>query len=277
MVDGGGAAAEPSPVFVARLAVVPETGAQAASAVPPEWAATPERVARRKKPRLATALGIVLAVVLLLGAFSFALTYVVVRRGRVPAGVPDVQAAAPAPPVPVLPALQAPGAAPVPRAPSPPAMAGAVGTEPPAAPPLGVPADPTAPTALPPAPDSPAVDQAAIDDQVDVLLARAARARSTGRLAQAETDLLHALKLRPRSSRAVAGLVLTHLKRRDSSSAVRWARRLVELRPRRSTSHVLLGDALKLGGDQAGARAAWERALELSPRDKAARARLTRR
>ncbi|UJR82313.1 response regulator [Sandaracinus amylolyticus] len=108
----------------------------------------------------------------------------------------------------------------------------------------------------------------------DQLIARANFRRNNGELQAAEADYLRVLRTDPRNARAIAGLVRLHMARRDARAATQWARRLVAARPNLPANHVLLGDALLLGGDRDGARRAWQRALEISPGFRDARRRL---
>ncbi len=56
--------------------------------------------------------------------------------------------------------------------------------------------------------------------------------------------------------------------------AVAWARQSTELGPDHARTHVLLGDALRASGDQAGAAKAWRKAAEVDPDDAEARYRV---
>jgi hypothetical protein len=117
------------------------------------------------------------------------------------------------------------------------------------------------------------------DRRLDVGRARANRLvnvghrlRRGGRLGMAEASYLKALDAEPRYARAMAGLVRVHLKRRDGVEALRWARKLTQLQPRRSNNQLLLGDAYALMDAHGAARKAWTTAARYGSR--AARKRL---
>jgi hypothetical protein len=93
-----------------------------------------------------------------------------------------------------------------------------------------------------------------------------------GQLGLAEAAYLKALAALPGYPRAMAALARVHLKRKDGSEAVRWAERLVARQPRRGNNQLLLGDAWALRGNDARARAAWQRAASYG--NAAARKRL---
>lgn len=82
-----------------------------------------------------------------------------------------------------------------------------------------------------------------------------------GRLGLAEASYLKALKTMPSYPRAMAGLVRVHIERKDGAEAVRWAEQLVASQPQSGPNQLLLGDARALRGDDAAARAAWNRAI----------------
>jgi hypothetical protein len=111
-------------------------------------------------------------------------------------------------------------------------------------------------------------------DRVRILIRRGNYRRTHGQLQAAESDYLRVLRMQPSSARAMAGLARLHMSRRDSRAAVHWARRLADARPTQPGNHVLLGDALQMAGDQAGARRAWQRALRVQPGYRDARRRL---
>jgi Flp pilus assembly protein TadD len=56
--------------------------------------------------------------------------------------------------------------------------------------------------------------------------------------------------------------------------AVTYAQRIVEKRRKRVPYRLLLGDALLMVGDAAGARKEWQAALQIDPRNRGARMRL---
>ncbi|MFO0686359.1 MAG: hypothetical protein U0234_30125 [Sandaracinus sp.] len=100
--------------------------------------------------------------------------------------------------------------------------------------------------------------------------------RTHGDLQGAEADYLHVLRMSPNNARAMAGLARVHLARHDARTAATWARRLAEGHSPNAGNYVLLGDTLQASGDAAGARRAWERALQISPGYRDARRRLGR-
>ncbi len=91
------------------------------------------------------------------------------------------------------------------------------------------------------------------------LVRQATRYRRRNRLGMAEAYYLKALSIWPRYPRAVSGVVRVHLQRRDGDEALRWARKLVAMQPRRSNNQLLLGDAYKLRGYLKRAERAWHR------------------
>jgi tetratricopeptide (TPR) repeat protein len=108
------------------------------------------------------------------------------------------------------------------------------------------------------------------------LVDRANFRRSHGDLPGAEADYLQVLRSSPNNARAQAGLARLHLARHDARTASTWARRLAEGHSPNAGNYVLLGDTLQATGDSAGARRAWERALEITPGYRDARRRLGR-
>ena len=88
----------------------------------------------------------------------------------------------------------------------------------------------------------------------------------------AEASYLKALQALPNYARALCGLVAVHLARRDGVEALRWARKLVQLQPKRGIHQRLLGDAHALTGSTAAARQAWQLGSRLG--DRTARQRM---
>ncbi|MFK7988353.1 MAG: tetratricopeptide repeat protein [Sandaracinaceae bacterium] len=66
------------------------------------------------------------------------------------------------------------------------------------------------------------------------------------------------------------GLAQVALAQENAAEALRHAEEAVRLRRTRARYHRLLGDARRLGGDEPGARRAYERAVSLDPEDEAA-------
>ncbi len=113
-------------------------------------------------------------------------------------------------------------------------------------------------------------------DDPQRLVDRANFRRTHGDLPGAEADYLHVIRVSPNNARAQAGLARLHLARHDARTASTWARRLAEGHSPNAGNYVLLGDTLQAAGDTAGARRAWERALEITPGYRDARRRLGR-
>lgn len=84
------------------------------------------------------------------------------------------------------------------------------------------------------------------------------------------------LELDPREHHAMIGLAAILMERGAPAEAAELLEGAVRRRPRRAHYRVLLGDALAAAGDQAGARGAWERALESEPDNARALRRLGR-
>ncbi len=83
-----------------------------------------------------------------------------------------------------------------------------------------------------------------------------------------------ALELAPNHPRALAGRLRLALSEKDAELALQHARALAQARPKSAMAQLLLGDAERLAGDLAAARAAWHHAARLGSPD--ARARLRR-
>ena len=81
-----------------------------------------------------------------------------------------------------------------------------------------------------------------------------------GRLASAEASYLKALQAWSSYPLPRAGLVRIHLKRGEGVEALRWAKRLIRLQPRRGNNQLLLGDAHAMTGAMSRARKAWSKA-----------------
>jgi hypothetical protein len=80
------------------------------------------------------------------------------------------------------------------------------------------------------------------------------------KLQAAKSAYVKALRAFPEYPRSLAGITRVELQRKDGAEAVRWARRLIAVQPKRGNNQLLLGDALALHGDDSLARAAWRRA-----------------
>jgi predicted Zn-dependent protease len=90
----------------------------------------------------------------------------------------------------------------------------------------------------------------------------------------AETLYRRALALDPRNHYAMLGLAEILVERGQAAEAVPLLEGAVARRRNRAPYRVLLGDARRAAGDEAGARRAWEEALEVDPENRQARARL---
>ncbi|MBO6933614.1 MAG: hypothetical protein JJ863_01525 [Deltaproteobacteria bacterium] len=100
--------------------------------------------------------------------------------------------------------------------------------------------------------------------------------RSRRRYTLAERRYESALRLSASNARALTGISLVKIAQREPNQAVRYARRLVRVRPGSAGARVILGDALALDGDRTGARREYRKALEINPRHSGARRRLRR-
>lgn len=108
----------------------------------------------------------------------------------------------------------------------------------------------------------------------DILVYRAQRMIRSGDLNLARATLDRAWELDPKNPQAMAGYAALFVATKDGASALKWARKAVRKRSRRPQYHILYGDALRLEGDLAGARKAWQKALALDPGNRKAKQRL---
>jgi tetratricopeptide (TPR) repeat protein len=144
-------------------------------------------------------------------------------------------------------------------------------------PPVATEAVGTDPAEVAEAPEDPEDAAATADERAERvrrLIREANYARSHGDAEAAEAGYLHVLRLDRANARALAGMVRLYQSRSEPRTALFWARRLTTLHPEMPANHVLLGDILEATGDHSGARAAWERALSVSPGYDAAERRL---
>jgi hypothetical protein len=240
----------------------------------PERAESEVRSARRfkrgPKPLLLGALGLA---VLATGGIA------AVFLGVVPDPLADAAVEAPLPPRPATPKLTTDTAAPAP-APAPlptPAEAvdekpsaaqanvGKPGAKPIAAAPVAV--KPQAKSELSLADDGDASDSAA-------LLANARKALADDNASGAEALARRALAREPDDHHAMEVLARALIDQDRGPEAVVLARRIVEKRKKRVPYRLLLGDALLMTGDQAGARNEWQAAAALEPSNREVQQRL---
>lgn len=83
-----------------------------------------------------------------------------------------------------------------------------------------------------------------------------------------------ALNADPGNPHAYVGLAHVSLRAGTRADALAYAQHAVQVRPRRAAYRILLGDVYQAMGDRAHARAAWEEALRLEPRNREATRRL---
>lgn len=107
------------------------------------------------------------------------------------------------------------------------------------------------------------------------LLANGDRFRSQGHHGRARHNYGLALRSDPDNRWAMAGLIRSHLAQGHVARAREWTLRLRRESPRWATSHILHGDVLTRSRDVRGARTAYQRALQLAPRNAEARRKLT--
>lgn len=121
-----------------------------------------------------------------------------------------------------------------------------------------------------------AEDEASARERSDALVRDGQLAEREGRWEAARVAYQQAFEVHEANPHAVAGLARERLTAGDAEGALAHAERAVQLRRRRASYRVLLGDARRMAGDIGGARRAYERALELDPEDAEARRRLGR-
>jgi len=217
---------------------------------------------RRTRERAAWIAAIVALALVLFGAVATAL---LLRSSG-----SEKQAASSAPPTPPVPSASSAPAAKAAVAPS--AVASAAPTPAPSA---SAPEPEPVESALPPAPEAPTSKSAlgggktgcdVLDDQPTggKNVTASAEALRTARrdLVRGDLDAAHRSYCRavandPDNDNAMTGLARVLLMRRDGRPAVYWARRAAQKDPGDGNIQSVLGDALALVGDDAGARKAW--------------------
>jgi tetratricopeptide (TPR) repeat protein len=93
-------------------------------------------------------------------------------------------------------------------------------------------------------------------------------------LARAAPLFERAFELDPDDNHVLIGMARVYISRGDGARAVELAEAGVRMRPRRVEYRIVLGDAHRLAGNVEEARAAWTRARQLEPSNRAARERL---
>jgi tetratricopeptide (TPR) repeat protein len=95
-------------------------------------------------------------------------------------------------------------------------------------------------------------------------------------VSRAERFFRRAIVMEPDSLEASRGLAAVLNQLGDGHAAVRWVQRALAREPRDPDSHVVLGDALLLLGDKAGAEHEWREANRLDPSKQEAQRRIRR-
>ncbi len=267
----------------AAEAAAAAAAAAAAEAAPAAPVASRRRVERGPSKALLAALGI--------GVVS-AIAALVIVLG--PSGGESVEqgAVAPPPPAPAPTAATGQSAAPAPTAPAaaPPApapAAAALQAKPVPAPAAAAPeaarkaaaASAAVPAAAPTKAEAPAATPASPDDDSEegapeALLRAGRQALSADDAEAAEKIARDALARWPQDHHAMELMVLALMDQDRGPEALPYARRMVQKRSRRVPYRLLLGDLLLMVGDGGAARAEWQKALALSPGDKAIKRRL---
>jgi Flp pilus assembly protein TadD len=119
-------------------------------------------------------------------------------------------------------------------------------------------------------------DVQATDALADKSLAIARRALHANAYSRAERYFRRAAVLAPDSASAAIGLARTLLMLDVPGDAMVWARYAVAKAPQNPDARIVLGDVLHRKGQDADARHAWEKALELQPGNQPAQSRLRR-
>jgi Flp pilus assembly protein TadD len=156
----------------------------------------------------------------------------------------------------VAPAKPAPPAAPAPKA----AAANAPSAQ--------------APVAPAPSKQPAAAPESEPEDRNDALIAAARKRLADDDAAGAEALARRAVDRDPRDHHAMEVLARSLLYLDRGQEAVSFARKIVDKRRKRVSYRLLLGDALLMVGDQAGARTQWLEAQQLDPRDPGVKQRL---
>jgi tetratricopeptide (TPR) repeat protein len=128
-----------------------------------------------------------------------------------------------------------------------------------------------------PGDEAPSLEELDRYARADELVRRGDRNRLVGLADQASMHYQRALELDRSNTHAYAGLAAIALSRRNGPEAKRNALQAVRFRPRRAAYHILLGDAMLLTGDRAGASSEWRLALDLEPNNRTAQQRLGQR
>ncbi|MCB9595601.1 MAG: hypothetical protein H6719_22965 [Sandaracinaceae bacterium] len=114
------------------------------------------------------------------------------------------------------------------------------------------------------------LDEAALRERSDARVADGQAAEREGDWGAARAAYLAALAIYEPNPHANAGMARERLQMEDAETALTYAERAAALRRRRAEYQVLIGRAHRLAGDANAARAAFDRALELDPDDRAA-------
>lgn len=114
------------------------------------------------------------------------------------------------------------------------------------------------------------------DTSAAQLIARGDRFRNQGHHGRARHSYVLALRIDTDNRWAMSGMIRSHLSQGHVAKAREWSQRLRRESPRWATSYVMHGDVLARTRDLRGARAAYERALSLEPRNAEARRKLAR-
>ncbi|MEM9194412.1 MAG: tetratricopeptide repeat protein [Myxococcota bacterium] len=109
-----------------------------------------------------------------------------------------------------------------------------------------------------------------------VLRRQASRAMARNQFRRAQELYRNALMYEPEGAENYKGMALALHRRGEQEAGLTWLRRAIQIDDDNADYYVLLGDALGSGGNVRGARAAWDRALELDSRNRAAQRRLAR-
>lgn len=108
-----------------------------------------------------------------------------------------------------------------------------------------------------------------LSGNAESLAAKAIRHLRRKQIKEARLLLDAAVKKDETNSKVLRGMTELALIEKDATAALEWAQKAVSKRPKRAHYQLLLGDAYKLSGDEANARKAWNKAIELDPKSPA--------